>query len=147
LCQTYEEAFVGRFGYYIEIMSYLTESLGQDKLLDLIKSAKDNCTKAQISDNPDFSFSDWIDSGNRALKNIMTWQIIEKSDKIYEIRVTECLWAKIFRERNAADLGYATLCHGDFADAGAAHPKLRLERSKTLMQGHDCCDHRWVFEG
>jgi hypothetical protein len=144
--QTYEEAFIWRFDYYIEIMLQMAKLLGRDKLLDLIKNARDNCQAPRSAKSPDFSFTDWIVSGEEASKNTYTWDVIEKTDKIYEIRITECLWTKIFRERNAADIGYATICHGDFASARSAHPKLRLERTKILMQGDDCCNHRWILD-
>ncbi len=78
---------------------------------------------------------------------MMAYEVIEKSDEVYEMKVTECLWAKTFRDKNAADIGYATVCHGDFTEATAYHPKLKLKRTKTLMQGHDCCNHRWTWEG
>jgi hypothetical protein len=48
---------------------------------------------------------------------------------------------------NAADIGFATVCFTDYATAAAFNPKLKMIRSKTLMQGHDCCNHRYVMEG
>jgi len=37
--------------------------------------------------------------------------------------------------------------HKFLVDASAFNPKLKMIRSKTLMQGHDCCNHRYVVEG
>jgi len=145
--QTYEEAFRWRFEYYIKIMKRLAEYVGGDKLVEMIKRAVDESNSRSEPDNPEHTFTEYIESGKTAFKNMMTWEVIEESDKVYEIRVTECLWAKTFQERNAADIGYATICYGDFSDARAYHSKVKLERTKTLMQGHDCCDHRWTWEG
>jgi len=64
-----------------------------------------------------------------------------------EIRVTECLWAKTFRDAKAGDIGYATICYQDYAMSQGFSSKLKMIRSKTLMQGHDYCNHRWVWEG
>jgi len=144
---TYEEAFRWRYEYYIKLMLRFAEHLGRDRLIEMIKQAADENRMANASDNKDFSFEKYICPGDTTYRNMMTWDVVERTDRIYEMRVTECLWTKIFKEFNAEDIGYATVCHGDFADARAAHPKLRLERTKTLMQGHDCCNHRWVFEG
>jgi hypothetical protein len=144
---TYEDAFRWRYEYYIKLMLRFAEKLGREKLIGMIKQSSDESTMVDASDGKDFSLEKFIRSGNTTFKNMITSEVVEKTDRVYEMRVTECLWTKIFKEFNAEDIGYATVCHGDFADARAAHPKLRLERTKTLMQGHDCCNHRWIFEG
>ena len=84
---------------------------------------------------------------NRFWEHVLTLDIVEDTESAFEIKVTECLWAKIFRENDAADIGYATICHGDFAMCRAFNPRIRMERTTTRMQGHDRCDHRWVWEG
>ena len=45
-----------------------------------------------------------------------------------------------------SDIGYANTCHGDFAAAKAFSPKLRLERTKTLMVGDGCCDLKYMWD-
>jgi hypothetical protein len=57
------------------------------------------------------------------------------------------LWAKAFRDENAGDLGYAMVCYPDYAVAKGLNPKLKLIRTKTLMQGDDSCSLRYVMEG
>ena len=145
-CQTYEDAFIWRFGYYIDVMQRFAEYLGRDKLIEMIKRSIDETNKREGADNPEHTLKKYIESGKNTFKNMMTWEIIEESDKVYEMKVTECLWAKTFRDRNAAEIGYATICYSDFSDARAYHSKLKLELTKTLMQGHDCCNHRWTWE-
>ena len=71
---------------------------------------------------------------------------MEDTKTAFEVKVTECIWAKTFHDLKAPDIGYAMVCHADFAIATAFNPKMKLIRSKTLMQGHDCCNHRWVME-
>jgi hypothetical protein len=51
------------------------------------------------------------------------------------------LWAETFKKMNATDLGYNTCYRPDFAMARAYHPKIGLERTKTLMQGDGYCNH------
>ena len=58
----------------------------------------------------------------------------------------ECLWAKAFREANAADLGFKLVCSADYVTAEAFNPDIKLIRDKTLMQGHDCCNHKYVVK-
>ena len=62
------------------------------------------------------------------------------------IRTTKhCLWADVFRELDAADLGKIMLCDTDHLTAEVFHPKIRLERTKTLMNGDDCCNFVYYF--
>jgi len=57
------------------------------------------------------------------------------------IRITKhCLWADIFKELGAADLGKIMLCDTDYLTAEVFHPHIRLERTKTIMDGDDCCN-------
>ena len=55
--------------------------------------------------------------------HVLTSDCIEKTEKAIEYRVTECLWAKTFRAAHASDIGYAIICHPDFATAPAFNPK------------------------
>lgn len=145
--QTYEAAFVWRFGDYIDLMQRFAEYLGRAKLIEMIKRAVDERYKGNVADNPEHTFTKYIESGKCAFRNMMTWEVVEESDSVYEMKVTEWLWAKTFQERNAADIGYATICYSDFSDARIYHSKIKLERTKTIMQGDDCCNHRWIWEG
>ena len=71
---------------------------------------------------------------------------MEDAETAFEVRITECLWSKTFREEEAADLGYACICHSDYAMAKAFNAKMHLIRDKTLMQGFNHCNHRWEMQ-
>jgi hypothetical protein len=127
-------------------MLRFAEYLGRDELITMIKRAIDDSNPPNPSPNPDFSFRDWFASGKEMFQNMMTWDVVEESDTVYEIKVSECIWVETFTRLGAADIGYATVCHSDFCTCKAEHPGITLHRTKTLMEGHDCCNHRWVFE-
>ena len=61
--------------------------------------------------------------------------IADDSPQAFEVKVTECLWAESCRGKKGEDIGYATICHPDFAFAEGYSPKLKMVRDKTLMQG------------
>ncbi len=73
-------------------------------------------------------------------------KVVDETDTAIEIRVSNCLWAKTFLEKNAGDLGYATICYGDYPKATYYNPKLKLQFTKTLMQGNDCCNHSYTWQ-
>jgi hypothetical protein len=67
-CQTYETAFIWRFGDYIDLMQRFAEYLGSDKLIEMIKHAVDERYNSNVPDNPEHTFKDYIESGKRAFK-------------------------------------------------------------------------------
>jgi hypothetical protein len=62
-------------------------------------------------------------------------EIVEDTDKAFELKVTECIWAATFLQAKAGEIGYAAVCYGDYAWAEGFKSKIKLIRDKTLMQG------------
>ena len=62
--------------------------------------------------------------------------------------VTRCPHATLAAEigGSAADWLFALVCAGDPHVAAAFDPPIRFERTKTLMQGGDCCDHAYFVD-
>jgi predicted hydrocarbon binding protein len=79
--------------------------------------------------------------------HVITNTYVENTDRVQQWKITECLFAKTFREANASDIGYATMCYSDYGFTEGFNPKIKFTRTKTLMQGDDCCNHRNVWEG
>jgi hypothetical protein len=73
-------------------------------------------------------------------------EVIEETDDRLVLNMTECLWARAWREMGAEDIGYLWNCRPDYALVRAMHPRLRLRRSKTLMQGDEHCDFTYYWE-
>ena len=150
---TFEQFFqVAYANAYIPQMQYLADEIGRVRILEMIKKgAAENIIKV-IKDSPqrfpkrDFATFVSFFKNNPQLDNTLTYSIVEDTDKAFEVKVTECLWAKTFLYAKAGDIGFAGVCFADYASASAFNPKIKMIRDKTLMQGHDCCNHRYVFE-
>lgn len=147
---------------YIPLMKELAAQIGREKLVEMVKEAtgiywnqraRNYAQRLQKKDLDAFLSWDFdppiedADRRERFWSHALTIQSIEATPKSYEMKVTECLWAQTFREANAADLGFATICYADEAMASAFDQRLKLTRTKTLMKGDDCCHFRWVWEG
>jgi hypothetical protein len=150
---SFQEVFDFAYKKLIPVLQGLAKELGEDHLLEVLKKvAFENALKAgqararEQECNDLAAFTGSGSEPSRFGKHVLTREIVEDTPQAFELRVTECLWAKTFREMGAADIGYALLCHTDYADCRGFNPKIRLIRSKTLMQGDDCCDHRFVWE-
>lgn len=72
-------------------------------------------------------------------------EIIEDNDLVFEIKITECLAEKVFREENACDIGFAAVCFADYSLPQAFNPKIKLIRDKTVMQDHKFCNHKYTI--
>lgn len=141
-------------GSMIPVLRSLGDEGLEGSYLDRLKQASARAADRQgramataLPDNSFAAFTNWARAEDRFWRHVLTVDIVEDTDSTFEIKVSECLWAKTFRENDAADIGYATICHPDFAMCRAFNPKIRMERTTTLMEGHDCCNHRWILEG
>ena len=81
------------------------------------------------------------------MQSIITYEILEDSEKAFEINVTECILVQPMLELDAGRIGNALLCDGDYGHVRGFNPRIQLIRDKTLMLGHDCCNHRYVLQG
>ena len=77
---------------------------------------------------------------------MLTCSFPEETDSFLACKYTECLWSETMKDLNAQDIGYTLFCHPDFAMVRAMNPNLYLERTKTLMQCNDFCDHKYQWE-
>jgi len=151
---SFTEAFQAAYAAPIPIWRGLEQEIGRKKLHEMMKRIIDQNTRQQMAEfakkagkNDLATFTQDFRKPNRFWQNVLTFQIIEDTPQAVEARVSECLWAKTFRDANAGDLGYILSCYADFASAEGFNPKMRMIRTKTLMQGDDCCNHRYIIEG
>jgi hypothetical protein len=153
--KTYKEVYELVFKYnFIPYMEHFAMYLGRDELIELLKRAATehyaergrNWAKG-MKKREFAAYFDFVREPSREWIHTCTHEIIEDTDNVLEIKYTECIYADIFREVNAQDIGYAAFCYGDFAIFPALDPRIKVIRTKTLMQGDDCCNHRFIWEG
>ena len=150
---TFEEVYGFAYRSFISIIQNLAGELNREDFIELVQKAASDASAANTgrwaASLPENHFKAWTDSmreQDRFWKHVLTLEVVEDTDTAFEVKITECLWAKTFRGAGAADVGYATICHPDYAMCQAFNPKIRMIRTKTLMQGDECCNHRWVWE-
>jgi hypothetical protein len=154
---TYRQYFNKRFKeHYIPVLIELSDVIGREKMIEIIKkvSYRQNFQSGQnwAKRVPEANLATMMrrfrnPNPNGMLENTDPWEIVEDTETVLELSMTECLTAVVFREEGAADIGYATVCHADFALPQGFNPKIRLVRTKTLMEGDDCCNHRYEWTG
>ena len=152
---TIEQVFRFSFENGIPILQTLAKDIGREKFLEMLrKAANENAVqfvKTATKDFPKRDFAAFVDWNINIMNSFpynkaVTFEIVEKTDKVFEVRITECLVAKILREMNAADIGYVTMCDPDGASPREFNPKIKAANPKNLMKGDDVCIGRFVFE-
>jgi len=149
---TWQQVFDFSYKGYARVMKKLAAQIGPEKVLEALGQASSEAAAERVAALLPAAaprdlgmFEQWMKT-TPIYRSALVYDVVEQSASAFEIHVSQCLWAKTWRAQEAADLGYAAICHADYAASAAFHPKLRLTRTKTLMQGHDCCNHRWVME-
>lgn len=72
--------------------------------------------------------------------------ILEQTQTTFFFNVTRCPYHERYRELGLEAYGVALSCCRDAPFARGFHPDLRLDRTVTIMQGHDHCDFRYSLQ-
>jgi hypothetical protein len=149
---TWEEMF--RFAYQKDLIPVLRElgsQLGREEFVGMLRRAADEVVRKKTAGRPPavrdlVSLASNMKNMPPLMQHALEAEIVEQSPEAFAYRVKKCLWARVFRDEDVADIGYAMVCYPDYAVARGLNPKLRLIRTKTLMQGDDGCSLRYVME-
>jgi hypothetical protein len=151
---TYEQHFRDKYEEMVHLARELERVLGREKAFGIIGKAYERhwveSTRKEMAERePIKNFEDFkafMKEDSPFWSHVLTYTFPEETPQKICMHVTECLWAKTFKEMNALDLGYIMFCQVDFAMAQAYHPKIKVKRTKTLMQGDSHCDFAYYWE-
>ena len=148
---TFHQLFSTQYREFIQLAKALEEEWGTERTREFLKkqtAAKMTAYgKQQAERSGDNSFESYVKQFRSGYGNTLVMEIVEDTAAAFELKVTECIWADTFRRMDAADIGYCAVCWGDYSWAESFNDKISLVRDKTLMQGHECCNHRYVWKG
>lgn len=71
---------------------------------------------------------------------------IELTDTRYIFNVTRCRYAEKYRELGVAEFGNCLSCCRDEPFAEGFNPKIRFERTQTIMDGAPYCDFKFFLD-
>ena len=139
---------------FIPLIKHCAKELGREKTVEMLKAFSSEGSiegakrAAQRLGKNDFeALKSFFSPSSPAYANTLTFTLTESTDKVHELRVTECLFAKTFLDAGAGDLGFAAVCFGDYGFARSFNPQIEMVRDKTLMQGDPICNHRYLWNG
>ena len=136
------------------IVRELEKILGKDKALQLVEEVRAREKTQEYTEfgkaHPITCFKDFVKMFEGNIACLYSHANIDEpavyTDNSRSVKTVGCLFAETWRSWGAEDIGYAYNCSTDFPATKALHPNLRLERTKTLMQGDDCCDFKFIWE-
>ena len=150
-----EETYNFFYGMFIPLLQSLEKEMGSEKFIDLItKTSTDDLATMVGEMTEDMKVKD-LNSFAGFLKNILavppydkafTCEITEQSDKILELKYTQCLPAKLLTAMNAANIGLAIECSGAAAAAKVINPKIKYSNPKNMMKGDSYCIERFALD-
>ena len=72
--------------------------------------------------------------------------VLETSEDKYRFNVTMCRYAQMYKEMGLGEIGHLLSCQrvGTFCEG--YDPRLKLQRTQTIMQGASHCDFRYRME-
>ncbi len=73
-------------------------------------------------------------------------EVIRSTPTEFHFDVVKCRYSEMYRAMGLAELGAILSCNRDGAFCEGYDPKLKLERTQTLMEGASHCDFRYRYE-
>ena len=80
------------------------------------------------------------------LGGILEMDVLEQTPTTYFFNVTRCPYFEKYKELGLEEFGVGFSCCRDEPFARGFNPQLRLERTKTIMEGSDYCDFRYYLD-
>jgi L-2-amino-thiazoline-4-carboxylic acid hydrolase len=74
-------------------------------------------------------------------------EVEEQTDTTFVFNVVRCRYAETYKAMGLGEIGHLLSCNRDGAFCEGYDPKLKLDRSQTIMQGASHCDFKYRYEG
>jgi len=134
----------------IQFVRLLRNELGEPELIRLLRLMSEDIGRQvgtrQAQNSPDTSFQTFVQVFRPPnFASSLTHEVVEDTEKVFGLEVTECISAEVVRSAGlGGEIGHAAVCNMDYYWPPAFNPNFKMERTKTLMQGHDICNHRYI---
>ena len=73
-------------------------------------------------------------------------EVKEQTATTFTFNVTRCRYAETYKAMGLGEIGALLSCNRDGAFCEGYDPKLKLERSQTIMGGASHCDFKYTYE-
>ncbi len=147
---THREKVAFQYRNLLQFIKVLKKKIGEEELIEHLETYSEEVGhwvgKQQLARAKDNNFQTFVSIFRPPnFENSLTHEIVQDTETIFELKVTECIYVAIFEKADlAGKIGNAAVCNMDYYWPSSFNPKIRMERSKTLMQGDDHCNHQYI---
>src|SRR5690606_11405544 len=71
----------------------------------------------------------------------------ERTADTFAFNVVRCRYAETYKKMGLGEIGALLSCNRDGAFCEGYDPRLKLERTQTIMQGASHCNFKYTYEG
>ena len=129
----------------------VAETIGEEKALEILTRVNE---EEAYRRGQDMAKEMGENSINGLVEEVATWgeggtwemDVLELTPTTYIFNVTRCPYYEKYKELGLEEFGVGFSCCRDEPFARGFNPKLRLERTKTIMEGADHCDFRYYLD-
>jgi len=123
-------------------MSSILEIMPRKEAIEYIKKLADEIAHSRTDPNNYVSnFEEMLERYRGILERWQAQDVVAGiSDDVKLLyKVKKCRWAEVLKDFDH-ELSYAMMCYQDFENTKNQNPNFILTRTKTIMQGNECCD-------
>jgi hypothetical protein len=135
-------------GMLVKVVRALEKKFGKEAVDQVARKALHETTPRPRREmgTPAFDLAKYVRKMDRGAAGTHEWKRKRGGPNSVAYEYSSCMWADIFKELGAADIG-TWMCEGDDVSVRAYNPKLRCKTTRTLMKGDAICDHLFHVAG
>ncbi|MBW2618131.1 MAG: L-2-amino-thiazoline-4-carboxylic acid hydrolase [Deltaproteobacteria bacterium] len=131
----------------IPLITELIKVFGKEATLDVVRRSMADVGLAQGRQLREMADGDGIEDFARQLSlfsegGAQEQEILAVSETRLDVNISKCVYAETCKKLGDTELGYELLCARDPYLFKGFNPRMKMNRTKTIMQGDECCDFR-----
>jgi len=71
------------------------------------------------------------------------YSIVAQSEDEVRIECRKCPFVSLSLDNGMKEIGFSKYCMSDYGIVEGFNPNIEFTRTKTLMEGHEACNHRY----
>jgi len=129
-------------GFLVRVVRALEEEFGREAVHEAVRRRIQRVVPRPGDElkTPQEDLAEYLERLEHGCAGSHEWRRVEEGADRVAYEFTRCMWAEIFQELDATDIG-AWICQGDDPAVRSYNPRLRCRLTKTLMEGDDLCNH------
>jgi hypothetical protein len=137
----------------VSLIEGFTRELGRDKAMQVASTA----IRADAREAGKAMAAKFAGSSTRELLQVLKqvwaadealeYDLLELTQKTLSFNVTHCKYVELYTRLGIKEFGYCLSCSRDESFVTGFNPHMKLVRTRTIMQGGENCDFRFIDEG